>query len=88
MKRSKSNVTNDPIVGHVVATSTIGVSMSNILNLIPNEIGKLGALCGILLSLVLIVVHLRKSAMESKLTDAQLKLTEAQLKDYARKNSD
>ena len=54
-----------PPVGHAVAGGTLTTGVATWLNLIPNEIGKLATLVGIVLSLVLIVMHIRKMRHDS-----------------------
>ena len=49
----------DGRLGAVVATTTAATGTGTWLEMIPENIGRLGTLVGIILSLVLIVVHLR-----------------------------
>lgn len=59
----------------VVAVATTGTGLGTILDLIPDDIGKLATVIGILLSLVLIYVHvqtLKKISMENTLLRKKL----------------
>lgn len=51
---------------YVVAGSTTATGLSTWLNLIPSEIGKLATLVGIVLSVTLIVMHIRKMRQEAR----------------------
>lgn len=53
-------------VGYVVAGSTTATGLSTWLNLIPNEIGKLATLVGVILSITIIVMHIRKMRQEAR----------------------
>jgi hypothetical protein len=50
-------ITTDPKVASVTAGGTIATSLGGLLEMIPDGVGKLGALAGVVLSLVLIVTH-------------------------------
>jgi hypothetical protein len=59
-------VANSPKIASGVATGTTGTGIGTVLDLIPDDIGKLATLIGIVLSSVLIYTHLRRYAMDSK----------------------
>lgn len=66
----------DGRLGAAVGAGTSGSGIATWLEMIPNEIGKLATLVGIILSLVLIVMHVRKmrqDARESKLREDLLR---------------
>lgn len=52
--------------GVIVSTTTTGSGMGVVLDLIPDDIGKLATVVGIFLSLVLIYNHLRKGHIERR----------------------
>jgi hypothetical protein len=56
----------------VVAMSTTGTGMGTIFDVIPDDIGKLATLVGIILSSVLIYTHSRRMVMDSKKDKLQL----------------
>lgn len=56
-------VTN-PKVAVAVAPLTAATGVTTFLEMIPNDIGKLATLVGIILSSVLIYTHLRKGRLE------------------------
>lgn len=74
-------VIKHPITGGVAATSTMTVSCADMLHWIPKDIGKLGVLVGIALSCVLIVVNIRKSYIDGKLAEAQLRRERREIED-------
>lgn len=51
---------------YVVSASTTVTGLSTWLNLIPSEIGKLATVVGIILSITLIVMHVRKMRQEAR----------------------
>lgn len=53
-------------VGYVVAGSTTATGLSTWLNLIPNEIGKLATLVGVILSITIIVMHIRRMRLDAE----------------------
>lgn len=55
-----------PKTAVTTATATSGTGLATILDLIPDEIGKLASLVGVILSLMLIYVHIRKLRIEMK----------------------
>lgn len=71
----------DPKLGAVVATGTGGSGLGTWLDMIPNEIGKLATLVGIILSMVLIVMHLRKMRQEARESRLREELLRAQIDD-------
>lgn len=56
----------DPKVGYIVGTSTTTSGLGTWLDLIPNDIGKLATLVGILLSVVIMTMHIRKMVLDSR----------------------
>jgi len=62
-------MTNPKVAGFVsAATTTTGVG--SMFDLIPDDIGKLSALVGVILSLVLTYNHARKGHMERQILKA------------------
>jgi len=65
----------DGRLGSAVATGTTGTGIATWLQMIPNDIGKLATLMGMVLSIVLILSHIlkmRQDARESELREALL----------------
>jgi hypothetical protein len=50
----------------VISTGTTSSAIGSLLNIIPNDIGKLGVIVGMVLSTVLIVTHIRRAIYEYK----------------------
>ena len=74
----------------LVSTTTAGTGLGTVLNLIPDEIGKLATLVGIVLSTVLIYTHWRKGRSEYQKTMLEiliLKEKEAERLDAARRRA-
>ncbi|MCK4871081.1 MAG: hypothetical protein KAS93_08230 [Gammaproteobacteria bacterium] len=60
----------------VLALTTISTGVGHLLDYIPNDIGKLSILVTIILSLVLIFTHLRRSRAKALVTESQLMTAE------------
>lgn len=56
-----------------VALSTLGTGAAYIIELIPDDIGKVASLSGVVLTCVLIFVHLRKGRVEYEISQLQLR---------------
>ena len=56
-----------PRIATAVSAGTAGSGLSTFLEWIPNDIGKLATLVGMVLSMVLIFTHLRRSHNEAAL---------------------
>ncbi len=61
----------------VVATGTTGAGVSSWLELIPNDIGKLATIAGIILSIVLIYSHIGKGRLERRKLELEIRKLEA-----------
>ena len=59
-----------------VAVTTAGTSVSQVLEWIPDDIGKLGTLVGIVLSTVLIYSHLRRTSVTCRKTNIEIEILE------------
>ena len=78
VKEVVQHVAQDPKVASGVSAITTGAGLGTILDWIPNDIGKLATLVGIVLSLVLIWVHGRKGRLEHKKIQLEIALLEKQ----------
>lgn len=67
---------HDPKTAIVTAASTIMTSAGHVIDLIPDNIGKVGTLVGIVLSGVLIYTHFRNGRAENKKLRAETELKE------------
>lgn len=72
---------------YVVAGSTTATGLSTWLNLIPSEIGKLATVVGIILSITLIVMHVRKMRQEARESALREAILEEQLRREKASNS-
>lgn len=91
VKEGLQQLTNNPRVASVVSTATTGTGVGTFLDLIPNDIGKLATLVGIMLSLVLIYTHWRKGRIEYKRTQLEIAILmekEAERLDAARRREE
>jgi len=87
IKQVVSEVVQNPRIASAVASATTGTGLGTILDLIPNDIGKLATLIGIILSSVLIYTHWRKGRIEyekTRLEILHLKQREAERIEAAR----
>lgn len=79
----RSNILNDiatdPKVGTTVAGFTSATGLGTTLSWIPEDIGKLATVVGIVLSLVLIYTHLRKGRSEYKKVQLEIALLERKI---------
>lgn len=66
VKEGLQELAGNARIASAVSTATTGTGLGTFLDLIPNEIGKLATLIGIVLSLVLIYTHWRKGRIEYK----------------------
>lgn len=69
---SATNLVSDIKVAWVTVMGTIGSGLGTVLEMIPNDIGKLATLVGIILSTVLIYTHFRKGRIEYAKTHLEI----------------
>ena len=74
MRNVIQEVVISPKPAIAVAMSTTGTGMGTIFDLIPDDIGKLATLIGIVLSTVLIYTHSRRMMMDSKKSKLELEI--------------
>jgi hypothetical protein len=72
----------DTRIGSGVAVGTMSSGAATWLKLIPDEIGKLGTLAGIILSVTLIIMYVRKIKQESKENTLKIELLQIRIKKY------
>ena len=65
-KQQVIEIIHSPKVAAAVSAATTGTGLGSVLDLIPNDIGKLATLVGIILSVVLIRIHLLELSMLKK----------------------
>ena len=65
---------NNPKIASVVSGVTTGTGLGTLLDYIPDDVGKLATLVGIVLSSVLIYTHWRKGRVEYELTVLEIEL--------------
>lgn len=63
-------------IATMVSASTTTLGMGVIFDWIPNDIGKLASLVGVLLSIVLIYFHIRKGRLDNKKSKIELEILE------------
>lgn len=71
-KEGLTELAQNPKVASAVSTLTTGTGLGTFLDLIPNDIGKLATLVGIVLSSVLIYTHWRKGRIEYEKTQLEI----------------
>ena len=67
-----NELVQNPKVAWSMSTLTTGTGLGTILDAIPNDIGKLATVVGIILSSVLIYTHSRKGRIEYKKTQLEI----------------
>lgn len=90
-KEGLQELASNPKVASMVSAATTGTGLGTFLEWIPNEIGKLATLVGIVLSLVLIYTHWRKGRIEYQKTQLEiaiLKEKEAERLEAARRREE
>ncbi len=60
-------------IAATVATGTTASGLSSLLEIIPDDIGKLATVVGIALSLVLIYFHIRKGRLEKRKLELEVR---------------
>lgn len=88
VRNAVEQVVTSPKVAGSVSAVTTGSGLGTVLDVIPNDIGKLATLIGIILSLVLIYTHWRRGRVEyekTRLEIAILKEREAERIESARR---
>lgn len=73
-------IINNVKVAGVIGTTTTGSGLGVILDLIPNDIGKLATVVGIILSVVLIFNHLKKGYIEHKKIELEVEILKERLR--------
>lgn len=61
-----------PKTGAAVAGTTLTTGLSTLMDWLPNSVGEVASIVGIILSGVLIYVHLRKSGREALESEAKI----------------
>lgn len=84
----------NPKAGALTAGGTISTGLGSWLDYIPNDIGKVATLVGIVLSTVMIVMYIRKIAQDAKESALREQILQEQLeierinRDKAKKQDD
>lgn len=72
VKEGVQQLASNPKIASGVSAMTTGTGIGTFLDWIPNDIGKLATLVGIVLSMVLIYTHWRKGRIEYKKTQLEI----------------
>lgn len=76
MKDTIEYVASNPKVATGVAAGTVGSGLAHIIDYIPDNIGKLAAFVGVVLSIVLIYQHMRRAYSQRQIEALEIeKLT-------------
>ena len=73
------SILHDPKVALATVFSLFMTSVGRAIELIPNDIGKVSALIGIILSIVLIYTHLKNGKVNRDKTKLEMELIKRQL---------
>lgn len=72
VREGLQQLASNPKVASGVSAMTTGTGLGTLLDWIPNDIGKLATVVGIVLSMVLIYSHWRKGRIEYKKTQLEI----------------
>lgn len=72
VREGLQQLASNPKIASGVSAMTTGSGLGTLLDLIPDDIGKLATLVGIVLSVVLIYTHWRKGRIEYKKTQLEI----------------
>jgi uncharacterized membrane protein YfcA len=89
VKEGVQQLASDPRIASGVSAITTGTGLGTVLDWIPDDIGKLATLVGIILSIVLIYTHWRKGRIEYKKIQLEIRILkerEAERIEAARRN--
>lgn len=78
---SISDILDDVKTAVSVAIATCGSGVATFLEMIPTDIGKVATLMGVVLSIVLIYTHLKKSRLMEEKHKLEMELLHKQIKD-------
>jgi len=76
VKESMQQLVANPKIASGVSAMTTGTVLGTFLALIPDDIGKLATLVGVILSLVLIYTHWRKGRIEYQKAQLEILILE------------
>lgn len=79
LKSIAEEIIQSPKAGHVVAMTTTTTGVGTILDLIPDDIGKLATLCGIVLTVVLVYVHIQRWRLDKEKDELEKQLLRQQI---------
>lgn len=79
LKSIAEEIIQSPKAGHVVAMTTTTTGVGTILDLIPDDIGKLATLCGIVLTVVLVYVHIQRWRLDKEKYQIERQLLQEKL---------
>lgn len=80
MKQQVIDLVTDDRAAGSAAAGTLATSFATMLDIIPANIGNLGVLVGILLSVTLLVIHIRSEIRKTKLDNLVIALREKELR--------
>lgn len=78
-KDTFQEITSSPKVASLVSAATTGTGLGTILEWIPNDIGKLSTVIGIILSSVLIYTHFRKGRAEHQKIMLEIEILQSKM---------
>ena len=76
-----NSIVTDVKTAIVVAAGSVSSGLGTVFNLIPDDIGNLATLTGIILSSVLIYTHWRKGRIEYEKTRLEIELMKKNIKE-------
>ena len=67
MKAQLIAMAMDDKTGNITAAGTAGISVATLLDFIPENVGNLGVLMGVVLSITLVICHIRAEIRNTEL---------------------
>ena len=85
MKQQVEQLMQDDRTGAVAAGGTVATSLATVFDWIPQNIGNVGVMVGIVLSVTLIVINIRAEIRRTKLDELEITKRERKLGEERRK---
>lgn len=79
IKSLAAEALQNPKAAHTIAVATVTTGVSTLLDWIPDDVGKLATLLGIVLTTVLIFTHIRRGQCEHEKAQLEIELLRRKL---------
>lgn len=86
LMQSAIAIVQEPKTGVAVGAGTFATGMANWMECIPNDIGKLVSLIGILVSVIMLIYHVRKDRREERMSRIRYRVKQEELRKLKKEN--